>query len=66
MLGKVVNKTEKVPALGAYMVFKETDKEQGPIPISTIIYDSNGCYKDAKREFSGTEYLRGECFYTLE
>ena len=57
MLDKVVNKTEKVPALRAYTVFKETDQEQGHIAISTVIYDTNGCYKDTKREFSGTKYL---------
>ena len=55
----MVNKTEKVPALRAYTVFKETDQEQGHIAISTVIYDTNGCYKDTKREFSGTKYLGG-------
>ena len=55
----MVNKTEKVPALGAYTVFKETDQEQGHIAISTVIYDSSGCYKDTKREFSGTNNLGG-------
>lgn len=57
--GQSGEQDRKGPCSRAYTVFKETDQEQGHVAISTVIYDSNGCYKDAKRERSGTKYLGG-------